>query len=68
MRRASAPPAFGLYLMQAGKLQGRAQKDRIEDLFPGMPGIEPPLRQVPDPLGEVIHLVEVSLELVSAQR
>jgi hypothetical protein len=60
-------PTFGFDLMQGGKLAGGAQKNRVEDLFPGVPRIPPPLGQSRHPIGEVKDLVEISLELVPAQ-
>jgi len=53
--------------VQDGKLAGGTQKNRFEDLFPGVPRIKPPLGQSRHPIGEVKNLVEISLELVPAQ-
>lgn len=61
-------PAFGLDLVPGGELAGGAQKDRIEDLFPGVPRIDPTLGQSRHPIREIKHLVEIGLELLSAQR
>jgi hypothetical protein len=60
-------PAFRFDPMQGGKLTSGSQKHGIKDLFSGMLWKPAPFRQRLHSCGEIKHLIEVGLELVSAQ-
>jgi len=59
--------ALGFDLQQTGHLHGRPQEDRIQHLVPGMLWRLAAFGQCAHQVGEVEHLVEVSLEPVSGQ-
>jgi len=59
--------AFRFDAVQGGKLTSGSQKHGIKDLFPGMLWKPASFRQRLHSCGEIKHLIEVGLELVSAQ-
>jgi hypothetical protein len=60
-------PAFRFDPVQRGKLTSGSQKYGIKDSFLGMPWKPASFRQSLHSCGEIKHLIEVGLELVSAQ-
>jgi hypothetical protein len=63
----NALPAFRFDPVQGGKLTSGSQEHGIKDLFPGMLRKPASFRQSFHSCGEIKHLIEVGLELVSAQ-
>jgi hypothetical protein len=59
--------AFRFDAVQRGKLTSGSQKYGIKDLFPGVLWKLASFRQSLHSCGEIKHLIEVGLELVSAQ-
>jgi hypothetical protein len=60
-------PAFRFDPVQGGKLTSGSQEYGIKDLFPGMLWKPASFRQSLHSCGKIKHLIEVGLELVSAQ-
>jgi hypothetical protein len=60
-------PAFRFDPVQGGKLTSGAQKHGIKDLFSGMLWKPASFRQCLHSCREIKHLIEIGLELLSAQ-